>query len=117
MRRLLSSAVFIALLAGCAGQTPAPMGSGAAPSIPVAKAAAAEDLTRCGGEGFVRYIGAPVVRPGDRIPDEGAYVSWEDLPVKTRILGPGVMATMDYVPDRLNVSVDKEGRIRRLYCG
>lgn len=116
MRRLLLSAGLLALLAGC-GQTSAPMGSGAAPTIPVDKAAAAEDLIRCGGEGFVRYVGVPVVRPGDPIPAEGAYVSWEDLPVKTRILGPGIMATMDYVPDRLNVAVDRDGRIRRLYCG
>lgn len=117
MRRLLSSAVFLVLLTGCAGQTAPPLGSGAAPSIPVETAAAAEDLIPCGGDGFVRYVGTPVVRPGDRIPDEGAYVSWDDLPVKTRILGPGVMATMDYVPDRLNVAVDRDGRIRRLYCG
>lgn len=117
MRRLLPSAGVVVLLAACTAQGDPPLGTGAALNEPVPEAEASEELRACNGNGFVRYIGAPVVRPGDRIPEEGAYVTWEDLPVKSRVLGPGVMATMDFVPDRLNVVVDAQGRIRRLYCG
>lgn len=76
-----------------------------------------ENLATCGGNGFVRYVGVPLIRPGDRLPREGAYLHWEDLPGNSRVLGPGVMATMDHVPTRLTVVVDDEGRIHRLYCG
>lgn len=109
MRRSLLGTALILLLSACAEEPPV--------HIPFPPAIAAEDLQPCDGNGLVRYVGVPLIRPGDRIPDEGAYVSWEDLPVKTRVLGPGVMATMDFVPDRLTVTVAAAGRIRRLYCG
>ena len=34
-----------------------------------------------------------------------------------RILGPGDMATMDFVPERLNLVTDARGRLTRAYCG
>jgi hypothetical protein len=111
MRHSLLGIVLATALGGCADAPEAPV------AIPSPPAIAAEDLQPCNGSGLVRYVGVPLIRPGNRIPDEGAYVSWEDLPVKTRVLGPGVMATMDYAPDRLNVTVDAKGLIRRLYCG
>lgn len=113
---LLPLLPLLGLLAACGTPDAAP-GAGAAPSIPVPEAVAAEDLAMCQGNGFVRYVGHPVVMPGDPLPAEGAYVGWDDLPTRSRVLGPGVRATMDYRPDRLNVVVDEERRIRRLYCG
>lgn len=116
MRRLLSSVAVLGALTAC-GTSGAPYGSGATPAIPVPEAAAAEHLAQCQGNGFVRYVGHPLVMPGDPLPAEGAYVGWEDLPDDSRVLGPGVRATMDYRPDRLNVVIDAERRIHRLYCG
>lgn len=99
------------LLAACAAP------AGPPGPIPVSEAAAGVDLMECGGAGLVRYVGHPVVRPGEPIPEEGAYVTPRDLPPKARVIGPNEMATMDFVPDRLTVILDANGRIRRLYCG
>ena len=38
-----------------------------------------------------------------------------DRPV--RILGPDTAMTMDYRIERLNVDIDKSGRITRIWCG
>ncbi len=39
------------------------------------------------------------------------------LPAGTRTLRPGDMRTMDHRPDRLNIQLDEEGRITRVFCG
>ena len=39
------------------------------------------------------------------------------LPERTRIIPPGTAVTMDYIPDRLNLEVDDQGLITRVYCG
>lgn len=87
------------------------------PQAPVPEATAGEALSQCDGNGLVRYIGHPLVMPNDPLPAEGGYVGWEDLPADARVLGPGVQATMDFRPDRLNVIIDGQRRILRLYCG
>ena len=40
-----------------------------------------------------------------------------DLPEGARVLFPTTPATMDYNPERLNVSVDGGDAISRVYCG
>jgi hypothetical protein len=39
------------------------------------------------------------------------------LPANRRVLFPGMAATMDYVPGRVNVVVGTSDRIERVYCG
>ena len=34
-----------------------------------------------------------------------------------RVIGPGMMVTTDYVPDRLNIEYDKKDVIIKVYCG
>lgn len=34
-----------------------------------------------------------------------------------RVIRPGTPVTMDYRQDRLNIEIDLEGRIVRVYCG
>lgn len=34
-----------------------------------------------------------------------------------RIIQPGMAITEDYSPSRLNIEIDEDGRIARLYCG
>jgi hypothetical protein len=40
-----------------------------------------------------------------------------ELPEGTRVLFPSTPATMDFNPERLNVSVDAADTIARVYCG
>jgi hypothetical protein len=40
-----------------------------------------------------------------------------DLPEGTRVLFPGMAATMDFRPDRLNFEIDGSDQITRVYCG
>lgn len=35
---------------------------------------------------------------------------------ETRILRPGMAVTMDFRPDRLNIEIDADERISRVYC-
>lgn len=39
------------------------------------------------------------------------------LPEGTRVLFPGMSATEDFRPDRLNVTIGTSDRIERVYCG
>jgi len=39
------------------------------------------------------------------------------LPEQFRFLSPGTMRTMDYVPERLNLFLDEERRVKNLNCG
>jgi len=41
----------------------------------------------------------------------------QDFPKGTRVIGPDSMVTMDFRPDRLNITYGKLGRIERVYCG
>jgi hypothetical protein len=66
-------------------------------------------------------------RTGDSIPADraGEDQEWVDVakfveargPRRTRVLKPNSMATMDYVPARLNIHLDDEGKIARLAMG
>jgi hypothetical protein len=76
-----------------------------------------EDLALCGGNGFVRYIGVPLLLPGDRIPKSGTYLHIWKLPHGSRVVTPKMVVTMEHIPDRLNVMVDETGHLLRLYCG
>lgn len=40
-----------------------------------------------------------------------------DLPEKHRIIEPGMMVTKDFVPERLNVHVDNEGKVTHCQHG
>ncbi|GGH62085.1 hypothetical protein GCM10011341_35920 [Frigidibacter albus] len=34
-----------------------------------------------------------------------------------RVINPGQMVTMDYLEARLNIAIDEQDRISRVYCG
>lgn len=67
--------------------------------------------TRCMRDGMRTYVGRPY--------DETARRELGGLVGRNRIrwIAPGGAVTQDWVPDRLNVEVDADGTIRRLYCG
>lgn len=73
-------------------------------------------LTGCGVVGSgPDTCGLSAVEPfkGRDLP-EGAF---EGRTEPVRILLPGSVMTMDFVPQRLNVRLDSEGRVLRSYCG
>ncbi|HLT98967.1 MAG TPA: I78 family peptidase inhibitor [Burkholderiaceae bacterium] len=39
------------------------------------------------------------------------------FPAGSRVLRPGMVMTMDYRGDRLNVVIDEAGKVDRVYCG
>lgn len=88
----------LALLTACA-QPPAPEDALLSPEpAPV-------DLAFCQGEAVAGSVGQPV------------STIQAQLPERSRVLGPGDLATQDYRIDRLNVFVDETGIIQRLTCG
>ncbi len=60
----------------------------------------------CGAKAFEYLVG----KPGDSVTDAM-------FPVGTRVLRPGMVMTMDYRGDRLNVVIDEAGQVDRVYCG
>ncbi|MCQ8186612.1 I78 family peptidase inhibitor [Parvularcula maris] len=59
----------------------------------------------CGAEGYQGFVGSPLA----------AVTYPSDL--KPRIIEPGQAYTMEYDPERMNIQVDEEGTITRVYCG
>jgi hypothetical protein len=60
----------------------------------------------CGASAFAGLVGSSV---GD--------LQAASLPENSRTIFPGMGVTMDFRPDRLNVEVDGNDRIARVYCG
>jgi hypothetical protein len=86
------------LLAGC---TPVEMRGGGRPGGDHA----------CRGLPAQQYVG----QPGEAGAIQGAKRASGAAIV--RIVRPGEMATMDFRPDRMTVTVDKHGVIARIVCG
>lgn len=84
------------------------------PGLALALAACAEMQTEeavaegrtCGADERQAWVGQSVASLNDI-----------DLPEGARVLFPTTPATMDYNPERLNVSVDASDTISRVYCG
>ncbi|NYT22979.1 hypothetical protein H0A73_05145 [Alcaligenaceae bacterium] len=91
MKRLLLLAMLA--LAGC--QTGAKQDT-------VAK----NDDDPCGATAFRQLVGTA----GDKV-DDGMF------PAGTRVLRPGMVMTMDYRRDRLNVVIGESGLVDRVNCG
>ena len=98
MRILTLLVPFAFTLSACVAVVPTP--------IPGPVVAPAADLSRCGGNGLYVLVG----HPATSLPDSG---TWSYL----RVIRPGTVVTMDYVPNRLNARVDPMGKIVSLTCG
>ena len=87
----------LALLAGCAAQPPAPVASAPVEGCDAAKAGVSigQAMTPALAETARTASGAQAVRT----------------------IAPGAMVTMDYRPDRLNLTVDDKGVVRAVRCG
>ena len=93
------SALILLLALGACNQIP-----GAA--VPEGSAAVASGDGSCGAESYQAYVGQRI----DALNDVA-------LPDDKRVLFPTTPATMDFVPGRLNIAVDKSDTISKIYCG
>lgn len=70
--------------------------------------AAPVDITtadQCGAAGLQNLVGQP----------QGAIAAMT-FPEGTRIITPGMAVTMDYRPDRLNITIGDDGNIASVTC-
>lgn len=68
----------------------------------------AEEATRrdaCGARSFARLVGTPA-----------SAIDRASLPPNARIIGPDMMVTQDFSPNRLNVMVGGDGLVGSLSC-
>lgn len=59
----------------------------------------------CGASGFKGLVG-----------QRGSVLIGIALPEGTRVLRPGMPMTTDFRPDRLNIELDRNDRIARVFC-
>ena len=90
------------LLAAC--QTGMKTDSAAAPTSVSPAERSADDP--CGSRAFENLVGTP-----------GAQVNDSMFPAGSRVLRPGMVMTMDYRSERLNVVIGEDGTVERVYCG
>lgn len=85
--------IFPLLLAACEETSVAP-----APGAPF-------EQTACAPESYEQFLG----RPGSAV----------DVPegVRSRVIAPGDMVTMDFVATRVNFETDEDGIVRNIRCG
>jgi hypothetical protein len=76
-----------------------------------------EMLKACRGHVLVPALGMNFVPRGATPPDAGQYLREENISAPYRIISPGVRLTQEQSPSRLNVELDKWGRIVGLFCG
>jgi len=70
-----------------------------------ARAEAEEALQECKAVDLLEQVGQP-----------GTALALE-LPEGSRVIEPGSIVTQDYQPQRINVDLDEEGNIARVWCG
>lgn len=79
-------------LAACVAQTTAPTGP--------------KPADMCGAAAFQGLVGQPAT-----------VLQTMKFATQTRIIAPDSAVTMDYSAARLNIELDRAGRISRIYCG
>ncbi len=53
----------------------------------------------------------------DLVGQDARLLAAMTFPAPMRVIRPGEAVTMDFAPNRLNVEVDEQERISRVYCG
>lgn len=87
------------------------------PKLSVRQPILPEMLVPCRGHVLVPAIGMLLVPRGKMPPENGQYLREENITAPYRILPPGARMSQEMSPARLNVELDREGRIIGLYCG
>jgi len=122
--RIFTALTLVVLLAGCATEkgriTPKELTeflSSEPPPAIIRQPVLPELLKGCRGHVLVPALGMKFVPRGANDPDEGQYLREERISAPYRIITPGARMTMEHSPSRLNVELDKYGRVVGLYCG
>lgn len=74
-------------------------------------------LVACRGHVYVPALGMRLVPRGKEPPTEGQYLREERLTPPYRIIPFGARVSMEQSSARLNVELDRYGRLIGLYCG
>ena len=100
MKRILILLAFPVLLSACEveGTDMPPLG------LPEAEPVAQADT--CGAARFASLVGQPM-----------QVVDRTTFPAGTRVILPGTAVTMDFREERLNVLIDGNASVERVYCG
>jgi hypothetical protein len=100
MKHILILLALPVLLSACAvqGTDMPPLG------LPEAEPVAETD--NCGAARFASLVGQPK-----------SVVDGMTFPSGTRVIHPGMAVTMDYREERLNVLIDGNAAVERVYCG
>ncbi|ETD86287.1 I78 family peptidase inhibitor [Rhodobacter capsulatus] len=101
LARLAVGLTLVSLSSGCFLVVPVPLGTAV---VPPATAPSGPDS--CGAAGLKDLIGQPK-----------SALDGRDLAAGTRVLHPGQPVTMEYSATRLNILIDRKGRISSLNCG
>jgi len=128
MRRVSTLVLLATLLAGCTAMgeffpdfepemTSAPSSAAANTQVSPVSSLRPESLVACRGHVLVPAIGMTFVPFGAQPPRQGQYLREDSLTAPYRVLPPGAAATMDNVPSRLNIDVDRSNRILNIRCG
>lgn len=112
--RLLAAAAALLALSACATSPPAPAGSKPGSlsraqkpdEVPRPPVDTIDVTDACGAAGLQRFVGQPVKAPG--VPLEGPSV---------RHIYPDTIVTMDFRANRLNIEMEKDGKIVKIRCG
>jgi len=64
------------------------------------------EMNSCGAEALQALVG-----------QSETVLEGADLPALVRVIRPGDAVTLDFNPVRLNVELDGDGTITKLYCG
>ncbi|KAK9324442.1 hypothetical protein V1517DRAFT_317540 [Lipomyces orientalis] len=61
-----------------------------------------------------KLVGKKIVETGDA---SDTHFPKSQLPSPYRVIKPGMMVTMDFRPERINVTIDKEGTVLHVRTG
>lgn len=98
LMRMVAGAVLMGSAAACVPVEPGPGG----PYPPVTPGG----VNQCGALDLQFLVGGPA-----------SALNTMRFNKPVRVIRPGMAVTMDYLPDRLNIELDRTGRISRVSCG
>jgi hypothetical protein len=100
MKHILRLLAFPVFLSACEVQGTGMPPLGGPEAEPVA------EIDTCGAARFAALVGQPK-----------SVVDRTTFPDGTRVILPGMAVTMDYREERLNVLIDGNAAVERVYCG
>ena len=105
MRPVIPAILCLGALVACAAPDPVPEPIVVAPSPPMMQLPLVGSSS-CSQEVFGPMLGRPV-----------SVLDTIETPEKVRVIAPGQIITMEYLPQRLNVEHDDREIVTKVWCG